>query len=109
MRELFIYYRVPVASAAKAREAVQAMQRELRAEHPELVARLLTRALADGTETWMETYALDSRHGPMAGIDAYIESAITQRAATLSPFIDGPRHHESFDSDALPSGQGDGA
>jgi hypothetical protein len=101
MRELFIYYRVHVALAAEARDAVRAMQRELRTAHSTLVARLLTRPQADGAETWMETYALDPRRESTTGIDAQIESEITQRAAVLLPFIDGPRHHEFFDVDAL--------
>jgi hypothetical protein len=102
MRELFVYYRVHAAGAAQVRRAVLAMQRELGAAHPGLIARLLTRPRADGGATWMETYAFDAQFGSTAGIDTQIEAAITHRASALSSFIDGPRHHEVFDADALP-------
>jgi Domain of unknown function (DUF4936) len=102
MRELFVYYAVHAAAAAEAHDAVLAMQRELRAAHPGLIARLLTRPRADGGATWMETYAFDAKHGSTHGIDAQIESEIVHRANALSSFIDGPRHHELFDADARP-------
>jgi Domain of unknown function (DUF4936) len=102
MRELFVYYRVHAAAAAEVRQAVLAMQRELRTAHPGLVARLLTRPRADGGATWMETYAFDAKRGSTHGIDAQIENEIAHRAKALSSFIDGPRHHELFDSDAVP-------
>ena len=70
------------------------MQGELRAAHAGLVARLLTRRNADGSATWMETYALTAQ----TGIDDRIEATIAACASTLHPLIDGPRHVEAFDT-----------
>jgi hypothetical protein len=100
MRELFIYYQVREDVASQARGAVVAMQRSLGAAHPGLIARLLTRREADGGATWMESYALEPSNGS-TGIDAQIEASIAGSATTLSPFIDGPRHVETFDSDPM--------
>lgn len=97
MRELFVYYRVREADAAAAREAVGAMQNELRSAHPELRARLLTRQGAGaGAQTWMETYSLGTGS---QGVDAAFEALIETRAASLAGFIDGSRHVEAFSAD----------
>lgn len=98
MRELFIYYRVRDTDVAEAREAVGAMQRELRRSRPGLQARLMTRQGGDGgTQTWMETYSLVDDAG---GIDAGVESVIETHAMSLARFIDGSRHVEAFESEA---------
>ncbi len=98
MRELFIYYRVRDTDATPAREAVGAMQYELRTARPGLLARLLIRQdEAKGSQTWMETYSA----GPgSAGIDIACEALIESHAKALVPFIEGARHVEAFDADA---------
>ena len=97
MRELFVYYRVRAADAAAAREAVSAMQKELRSAHPGLRARLLRREDgAAGAETWMEAYSVTPGS---TGIDATLEARIEARATSLLPFIDGLRHVERFSAE----------
>jgi hypothetical protein len=98
MRELYIYYRIREGAAEQAGAAVRMMQRELRAAHPGLVARLLTRGGASGTATWMEAYALREA-AASAGVDARIEGAIAEGALALAPFIDGSRHVEAFEGE----------
>ena len=97
MRELFVYYRIREGAAKSARAAVHAMHEELRALHPGLVVRLLTRREESGASTWMETFA-DPTAAGSAGIDTAVESDIAVRAMRLVPFIEGPRHVEVFDS-----------
>lgn len=97
MRELFIYYRVRDADAAAAREAVAAMQDELRASRPGLQARLLVRhGSAGDAQTWMETYA---RAAGSQEIDAAFEALVEARTKRLDRFIDGARHVESFEAE----------
>jgi len=92
MRELFVYYRVAADRAEAARAAVSAMQTALRQRHPGLQARLLRRPEeADGQQTWMETYALNPE-----GVAQAIQDDIAAAAATVSSFIEGPRHAEVF-------------
>ena len=98
MRELYIYYRIREGTEERARIAVRMMQDELRAAHPGLVARLLTRGAANGAATWMEAYAL-GREGSATGVDARIEGAIAEGALVLAPFIDGSRHVEAFEGE----------
>ena len=96
MRELFVYYRVRAADAAAAQAAVQRFQAQLRAQHPQLITRLLRRPDAiDGRQTWMETYATDPQHDRV-GIDARLQDAIEAGARVLTPLLDGPRHTEVF-------------
>ncbi len=97
MRELYVWYRVAPAQAAAARRAVLALQAELRADTPGLVARLLIRAEPGGpVQTWMESYALpESGHG----IGSALEAVIADRALIAVPFIDGERHAEAFLAD----------
>lgn len=98
MRELFVYYRAPVADAAAVRTAAEAMQVRLCAQHPALIARLLRRPEPqDGCHTWMETYATDPAHAP-GGIDPRLQAAIEHAAADLHPLLAGPRHTEVFDA-----------
>lgn len=96
MREMFIYYRIPVARADEALAAVHALQARLRARHPGLVARLLRRAESeDSLQTWMEIYAFDPLLNP-DGIDPACQSDIEFEARCLSALIAGERHTESF-------------
>jgi hypothetical protein len=96
MRELFIYYRIPVAKADEARAAVHAFQARLRARHMGLSARLLCRhEIEDSLQTWMEIYAFD----PMlnaSGITAACQSDIESEARCLDDLIAGARHTEGF-------------
>ncbi len=98
MRELFAYYRVRNANTTSAREAVGAMQDDLRAARPGLLARLLVRqGEVDGLQTWMEIY---SAAPGSAGIDVAFEALIESRSKALAPFIDGVRQVEAFDAEA---------
>ena len=95
MRELCIYYRIPVARADEALAAVHAFQARLRARHPGLATRLLRRCESeDSPQTWMEIYAFD----PLlkAGVSAACQSDIESEARCLSELIAGVRHTESF-------------
>jgi hypothetical protein len=121
MRELFIYYRIPVAKADEALVAVHAFQARLRARHPGLVARLLRRSESeDSLQTWMEIYAFDPLLNPAStelvegpahpdpsipqdrvasrskGVSAACQSDIESEARCLSELIAGVRHTESF-------------
>jgi len=93
MRELFIYYRIEAAGASTALATVHAFQQRLRQRHPGLVARILRRTdeLSD-SQTWMETYSLAGSGGVTPELQAQIEA----EAASLSPFLAGPRHSEAF-------------
>jgi hypothetical protein len=95
MRELYIYYRIPVDEAPAARDAVDAMQARLRQRHPGLSARLLRRPHEhEHQQTWMEIYAM---RGDAAGVTPQIEADIAQAAAAaLAPFGVGARHTEVF-------------
>jgi hypothetical protein len=96
MRELFIYYRIPLAKAEAARVAVEDFQARLRARHPGLRARLLRRPEHENNlQTWMETYAFDPTHDA-AGVSAACESDIAFEARGLADFIEGSRHVEGF-------------
>ena len=110
MRELFIYYRIPVAKADEALAAVHTFQARLRVRHPGLVARLLRRSESeDSLQTWMEIYAFDPLlsaspepvEGPAhpevsKGVSAACQSDIESEARCLSELIAGVRHTESF-------------
>ena len=96
MRELFIYYRVRSANAARARTAVAALHADLRDAHPSLLARLLCRPEPiDDEQTWMESYATDPQREP-AGIGAELQTEIESRARALLAPLTGPRHTEVF-------------
>ena len=95
-RELYVYYHVRSSAATNALAAVQRLQRDLRARHPGLIARLLRRPdAADGVQTWMETYALDPARAAH-GIDAALQADIEAHAGALQPLLGGPRHVEVF-------------
>ena len=100
-RELFVWYRVGVDRAERARAEVDAMQRRLEAQCPGLRARLLIRDDGDGPQTWIETYA--SRDESLAGaitlasIDDAMRARIESAAEPLRRWIEGDRHVETFD------------
>lgn len=95
VRELFVYYRVPVDLAEEARGRVLQMQAGLCERHAGLQARLLRRpGDAAGLQTWMETYAWPERSH---GIADDVQSEIERAASVLAPWHDGPRHAEVFE------------
>jgi hypothetical protein len=94
---------------AEALAAVRAMQRALIADWPGLQARLLTRADANGAQTWMEAYARVDGTPSGPGIDEAVADAIEAAAQSLLAFIDGGRHAESFEIDdpaSVPTARG---
>ena len=95
MRELFVYYHVDALHAARAMDVVSGWQRELRAAHAQLVARLLKRPGADAArnETWMETYAIARG---ASDFDEVLFAELAAGPASLAPLIDGDRHIEVF-------------
>jgi hypothetical protein len=96
MRELFIYYRIPVARAGAALEAALAMQARLRQRHPGLTARLMRRPdEPNDLQTWMEIYAFHLEGHPN-GVTPALAAAIATEAAAMAPFIGGVRHTEEF-------------
>lgn len=96
MRELFVYYRVPQASAGDVRTQVKALHAELGATFPQLRMRLLHRAeAATGEQTWMETYAFDPAAGSTGVTDA-LQARIEAAAARWITVASGPRHVEAF-------------
>ena len=96
MRELFIYYRIPVAKVDEALAAVHAFQARLRERHPGLNARLLCRPEPkDSLHTWMEIYAFDPLLNP-SGITAACQSDIESEARCLDELIVGALHIEGF-------------
>ena len=97
-RELYVYYRVPAHEADALRLAVTQMQDGLRREFPGVQARLLRRTdQAEGSVTWMETYAMPSAASASDVSDA-LRAAIEQHAAAWRHLYDGPRHTEVFDA-----------
>lgn len=96
MRELYIYWRARPGEDEAAADAARNLQRQWRAQVPDLQARLLWRAGAPGHgSTWMEVYA---RPG---GIDAALERLLREQGdAALTPWLDGPRRLEAFEADA---------
>lgn len=98
---LFIYFRLTSARAPQALQRLGAMQVDLRARHPGLSARLLTRTdQQDGSElTWMEIY--EHAHGLSEAFLADLDAAVQ----ALPPGLIGPRHTESFAEFRLPAGQ----
>ena len=97
-RELYVYYRVPAHEADALRLAVTEMQNGLRREFPGLQARLLRRTdQAEGSVTWMETYAMSPSVGAGDVSDA-LRAAIEKHAAAWRHLCDGPRHTEVFDT-----------
>ena len=94
MRELYVYWKAPQASAAAVVAEVGQTLLGLMQQHPGLQARLLRRAEGSGaTLTWMETYTAPGGITPI--LQAQIE-------ATLAPLLlrlqAGPRHTEVFEA-----------
>ncbi|GAB3452897.1 hypothetical protein GCM10027321_02300 [Massilia terrae] len=89
MTDLYVYYKVPVAHAARLEALVRAMQAGLAVSHavaPQLKRRPDAR---DGVQTWMEVYPAVS--------DSFAEAlAHAEREAGLADLIAGPRHAEVF-------------
>lgn len=100
MRELFIYWRTPLASAPQAIRAAEQWQARLREQHPALSATLYRRADESGaTVTVMEVYApaADAGAAPARAIDAELERLIVDQGQhVLGTWLDGPRHVEVF-------------
>jgi len=96
MRELFIYYRIPVVKAETALEAAHAFQARLCARHPGLTARLLRRPeVQDSQQTWMETYSFDPISSA-GGVTPECQSDIEREARCMNDLIAGARHTEVF-------------
>ena len=96
MGELFVYYRLRADEAEAALVLVRGAQAQLIAQHPGLRARLLRRTeSAEGSQTWMEVYAIDTKCG-FPGGDAELQAAVETAAVALLPLLDGPRHAEVF-------------
>jgi hypothetical protein len=87
--DLFIYYRVPVAHAAKMQKKVMAMQEALHEQWPVAAALKRRPELKDGCETWMEIYGQIPED-----FSAALESAV--RDADLLTLTEGGRHIETF-------------
>lgn len=89
MIDLYVYYKVPVAHAARLEPLVRALQAGLAASHavtPQLKRRPGAR---DGVQTWMEVYPSVS--------DSFAEVlAHAEREAGLADLIASPRHTEVF-------------
>ncbi len=94
-RELFVYWKLPVASADGAAAATAAMQADLLQAHPTLQARAYRRSDVRGdVATVMETYASSD----LAGVGPALQAAIEAAAARhLADWCSGPRHVEAFD------------
>jgi len=97
---LFIYFKLASADAPRARQALSDMQSRLRAMHPGLVARLMSRTDQPGHDvlTWMEIY-----EHPQGLSQAFLVDLETAVAALPTGLI-GPRHTESFSEFRLPAG-----
>ncbi|HEY2925927.1 DUF4936 family protein [Piscinibacter sp.] len=97
MRELFIYYRIPVTNAAAARMRVDAFQARLRDRHRGLVTRLMRRPDAtNNQQTWMETYSFERPRQPGDGVTPALQAEIETEALCLAGLVDGERHAEVF-------------
>ena len=98
-RELFVWYRVAVDQAERVRVEVDAMQRALEAQCPDLRARLLIRDDAPGPQTWMETYAFGdvATSVDATRIDDAMQARIEAAAAPIRHLLDGDRHVERFE------------
>lgn len=92
-RSLFVYYRVPPAHVAGARQAIELIQQGLQGEHPGLITRLMQRTdSSDGGQeaTWMEVYEHPD------GVSAECEARLRELASTLPHGLIGARHVEAF-------------
>lgn len=96
--ELFIYYRCRAEDSAAISARMLQFQQGLRAQHPQLEARLLRRpeTAADGTVTWMETYRVIPASRPAP--DDWPRSIEAASAEAASPWRVGSRHVEVFEA-----------
>ena len=86
---LFVYYKLEVSGHDDCAQRVRQCQARLVAQWPGLVAELLQRPeVADGKETWMETY----RHPQ--GLTPELLACIAQSACDAG--LPAPRHTECF-------------
>lgn len=92
-RELFVYWRVDVAAAAAAFQAVRTFHGQLSHTQPAVQARLYRRAdESNGSVTLMETYAT------LAGFDDAQQADLLGAASqALARWARGERHVEVFD------------
>ena len=93
-RELFIYWKVPLAQAEAAHGAAAALMQALAQSQPALQVRLLRRADEGGDKaTFMETY-----RAPAPGVTAAMQAAIQAEAERAFAALGLPaRHVEAFE------------
>jgi hypothetical protein len=92
-REIYVYWKVPVAQAPAAHAAAAALLQRLRTELPGLEMRLLRRAEEGGERvTFMETY-----RAPLPGVTPALQALIEAQATAAYAGIGAPaRHVEAF-------------
>ena len=88
-RDLFIYYRVPVAHTVTMAKKIVDMQAALRDQWPVTTALKRRPELKDGCETWMEIYTQVPDDFSSA-----LDSAVDQ--ADVLALTEGHRHIETF-------------
>jgi hypothetical protein len=94
MRQLFIYWKTPTASADATQRATAAMQVRLRAALPGLQAGLFRRSeTAPTLVTLMETYAIAG-----ADVGPSQQALISEAAQSLATWCPQGRHVEVFDA-----------
>ncbi|HET8869498.1 MAG TPA: DUF4936 family protein [Aquabacterium sp.] len=90
---LFVYYKVESARAEQLKARVQSMQHALKAQYPQLDAKMLVRVDAHPHQTWLEVY----QHPD--GIDSSLQREIDRAALSIQTESFGqlgPRHVEVF-------------
>ncbi|MES2538811.1 MAG: DUF4936 family protein [Pseudomonadota bacterium] len=87
--DLYIYYRVPGAQAARLQAAIGTLQARIVREHGVAAGLKRRPGEQDGKQTWMEIYQ---------AIPEGFEAVLAQRVleADLASMIDGERHTEHF-------------
>jgi len=88
MIDLYVYYKVPEANAARLEPLVRAMQARLAQDG--IAAQLKRRPEGKhGVQTWMEVYP---------GVDEGLAARVEERAldSGMASLIDGPRRAEVF-------------
>lgn len=90
-RELYVYYRVPLAAAAQAQSELAAMRALLRRQHARVHSRWLQRVeIRDEFITWMEIHTVPG---------GLTDDEVTDICHLLLPWPSvrsGPRHVEVF-------------
>ncbi|KAB0584239.1 DUF4936 family protein [Ideonella dechloratans] len=100
--EWFIYYQIATADLPQALEAVIGFQQRLQQDWPGLSARVLQRLEASGTAagrlTLMEIYRFTPRAPASVKARANLDfdTALAEAARDVQPWLQGPRHVESF-------------